>query len=184
LQRTTYKTYAEAKKHASNLVREMAGGGLDFLTLRGADRRVYERAMVLLHNSGIELDDAVAQFVRVRTILKDSATLTEAAEYLVENRPAVAASKTVRFVVDALVKAKETDGMSKLHLRDLRTRLDRVASHFQCPIAAMRTPDIEAFLRVLKVGRRSRHNFLTTMGTLFNFAKAQGYLGDDHPGVL
>ena len=183
LQRSTFKTYAAAKKHATNLVREMAGGGLDFLSLRGSERRAYERAMGLLHNTGIELDHAVAQFVQARAILKDAATLTEAAEYLVENRPSVTFSKTVRFVVDQLVKAKKADGVSQLYLRDLRTRLDRVASHFQCPIAAMRTPDIEAFLRGLKVGRRYRHNFLTTLGTLFNFAKAQGYLNDEHPGV-
>jgi hypothetical protein len=115
LQRSTFKTYGAAKKQASNLVREMAGGGLDFLSLRGSERRVYERAVGLLHNSGIELDNAIAQFVQARAILKDTATLIEAAEYLVENRPSVASSKTVRFVVTELVKAKEADGMSQLY---------------------------------------------------------------------
>jgi hypothetical protein len=183
LRRTTFKTYAEAKKHASNLVREMSGGGMDFLSLRGAERRTYERAMGLLNHSGIELDEAVTKYVEARSILKETATVSEAAEYLMANRPSLDSSKIVRFVVDELVKAKEADGMSKLYLRDLRTRLDRVASYFQCPIALVFTRDIEAFLRGLKVGKRSRRNYLTTMGTLFNFAKAQGHLNDDHPGI-
>jgi len=182
-QRTTFASYQEARDTASALVRQLANGGLDMTTLRGKERFVYENALDLLRPTGLTLDAAVAQLAESMKILDGVASLREAAELTRRHRPKTAINISVQAVVDELVKAKEADGLSKLYQRDLRNRLGQFARFFRCPIGYITTPDIERFLRSLKVCRRTRKNFLTTIGTLLNFAKAQGHLPEDHPGV-
>ena len=182
-QRNSFADYDEAKNSATAIVKQLASGGLDLITLRGKERFVYENALDLLRPTGLSLDAAVAQLAESLKILDGVASLKEAAELTKRHRPKTAINISVQAVVDELVKAKEADGLSKLYRRDLRTRLGQFAKFFHCPIGYITTPEIERFLRSLNVCRRTRKNFLTTVGTLLNFAKAQGYLPEDHHGV-
>lgn len=182
-QRIVRRDFEDAFKLAQQVVVELGDGGQDVLPLWGKERRVYENALDLLRPTGLSLDAAAAQLVEAMKILGGMASLKEAAELTKRHRPRVANNVTVQAVVDELLEAKEADGVTKLHLRDLRTRLNRFAKAHQCPIVYITTQEVEKFLRSLGVSKRTRKNFLTTIGTLLHYAKAQGYLPDDHPGV-
>lgn len=54
--RETFLDYDDAKAHALAIVKRVADGGADLLTLRGHERFVYERAVAVLRPHGLELD--------------------------------------------------------------------------------------------------------------------------------
>ena len=183
LQRETFDEYTAAKKHANAIVKQLASGGLTFLPLRGKERFIYERALDLLAPTGLALDTAIAQLVEAMTKLKGVSTLCEAAEFSRNHHTKSVSSVAVKQAVDEFMKVKETEGLSHLYLRDLRTRLARFADFFNCPVAAVTTPDLVRFLNEVGGGRRNRRNHLTTIGTLLNHCKMMGHLPDGHPGI-
>jgi len=90
----------------------------------------------------------------------------------------------VRQVADQMLSLKEREGeVGKIYLRALRVRLYKFAEAFQCPISRVSAAQIRDYLLERNVSNRTRHNLRTTLVTLFNFAKAEGYLPADHKGV-
>ena len=183
LQRDTFDEHAAAQKHANVIVKQLASGELPFLPLRGRERFIYERALDLLAPTGLALDTAIAQLVEAMTKLKGVSTLREAAELSRNHHTKSVASVPVQQAVAEFMEVKQTEGLSHLYLRDLRTRLARFAEYFKCPVAAVTTPDLVRFLNQVGGGRRNRRNHLTTIGTLFNHCKMMGHLPDGHPGI-
>jgi len=54
--------------------------------------------------------------------------------------------------------------------------LKRFAERFSEDIFTVTTADVQMFLDGLKLGKQSKKNFRTVLGTLFSFAEARGYL--------
>jgi integrase len=181
--RETFDEPDAARKHANHVVKQLDAASQPFLMLRGKERFIYERALDLLRPTGLVLDMAVAEFVEAKAKLKDVCTLREAAETTRNLRSKPVSTVTVKQVVDEFVKVKDTEGLSHLYRRDLRTRLARFADYFKCPLSAVTTPDLVRFLNGLGGSRRHRRNYLTTIGTLMNHCKMMGHLPDGHPGI-
>ena len=72
--------------------------------------------------------------------------------------------------------AKGEDGVSKRYLAQLRSDLNRFAEFFRCPILHVKSEQIDEWLRRLKVAPRTRNGTLTSVRTLFSFAKSRSYL--------
>src|SRR5438874_11885479 len=66
--------------------------------------------------------------------------------------------------------------MSVRYLQSLRSHLNRFAEHFRMNIDTVTSAQIEDWLRRIKRGPRTRNNIRHSVVTLFNFAKARGYL--------
>ncbi|MEQ1851209.1 MAG: tyrosine-type recombinase/integrase [Chthoniobacteraceae bacterium] len=66
--------------------------------------------------------------------------------------------------------------MSKRYLAQLRSDLNRFAEFFRCPILHVKSEQIDEWLRSLKVAPRTRNGTLTSVRTLFSFAKSRSYL--------
>jgi hypothetical protein len=66
--------------------------------------------------------------------------------------------------------------MSVRYLQSLRSHLNRFAERFGMNISSVTAAQIEDWLRLLKRGPRTRNNIRLSVVTLFNFAKARGYL--------
>jgi len=182
-QRRTFATFQEADTEATKLKGEIRQGGWDLVTLRGSERLAYQRAMETLLPLSVPLDLAVLKLVEAWRIL-GSDQLVEAARFFKLHQTAVALPrKMVAEVVAELIDNRKANGKSFLHLKDLHLRLKRFADAHKMPISAITTRDIQRFLLSLNVTGRTRLNFLRLIGTLFNFAKAQGYLPADHPGT-
>jgi len=98
-------------------------------------------------------------------------------------------SKTAAEILPELLASKKQDGRSDYYVKDLRTRLERFASHFKKPIGAISGPEIDAWLRGMKVSRkgketdadlsrRSRNNYQDAVRAMWSFAKDKNYLAD------
>ena len=179
-QRVTFSTFETAKEEAERLMRGIAQGDSGAGILRDADRFAYTRALEILRPTGLALDLAVHQVAEAHKLLKGASVLDAVRYFALHNcqdRPV----RTVAEVADELRANRQKGGASELYIRDLRLRLGRLATAFQCPIASLTRPDIEAHLGSFKVTPRTVHNLRTTIRTMLNFAVDQGYLPAGHP---
>ena len=179
-QRVTFSTFETAKEEAERLMRGIAQGDSGAGILRDADRFAYTRALEILRPTGLALDLAVHQVAEAHKLLKGASVLDAVRYFALHNcqdRPV----RTVAEVADELRANRQKGGASELYIRDLRIRLGRLATAFQCPIASLTRPDIEAHLNSLNGTPRTIHNHRTTIGTMLNFAVDQGYLPAGHP---
>lgn len=137
-----------------------------------------------MESAGLSLKDAVGFAVEGSRLLAGSAGLLEAIRYFVDHRPRKSPDITVRQVVDELLALKKKEAsIGPLHMRDLRNRLGRFAAAFACPISRVQPAEIRDYVLSQPVSERTQHNLRTTIATLFNFAKAEGYLPADFKGV-
>jgi integrase len=109
-----------------------------------------------------------------------SKTIDDAVDYYVAHLEASARSITVAKLVPQLITAKETDGLSKRYVYDLRSRLPRFASAFgEQMVATITAKEIDSWLRSLPVGPTTRNNFRRVLVTFFSGAMALGYAVDN-----
>jgi integrase len=104
------------------------------------------------------------------------AALIAAAKEYAQRHSEIAIRKSVADVVSELLEAKKQDEMSVRYLQSLRSHLNRLSQHFRMNIATVTAAQIEDWLRRSKRGPRTRNNIRRSIVTLFNFAKARGYL--------
>jgi integrase len=183
-QRLTFPTYSSAKKFAETAVKEIVANREHFITLRGREAFEYQTAVEIVGPLGLSIPQALTLLAELHRQLAGQGTPAEAVKYFLENRPQKSPDTTVREVVDQLLGLKEKEGeVGKIYLRDLRVRLHKFAEAFQCPISRVSPAEIRDYLLARDVSTRTRHNLRTTLTTLFNFARNEGYLPADHKGV-
>jgi integrase len=103
-------------------------------------------------------------------------TIKDAADFLVVHLKASERSCTAAQLVKELLKAKEADGVSLHHLRDLRYRLSVFAKTFDGkPVATITAAEIDDWLRSLPVSPLTRNNYRQRLALAFNFAVRRGY---------
>jgi integrase len=182
-QRKMRRNFEDAFALAKEIALKMADGALNVLTLEGRERFVYERAVELAGTTKMDLDVLVLRAVEAANIIGGPDHLIEAARLYQSQRRGVV-HKMVSEVITELIENRRSNGASQLYLRDLRVRLEnRFAVAFRVPISSITTGDIQRFLDGLKCKQRTKKNFLTTIGTLFSFAKNRGYVHEMHPGI-
>ena len=184
LQRVSFPDDHIATKFADTVIRALSANRENFVTLRGAEAYHYRSAIEMLAPTGLSLLQAMTLLVDSLRLLNGATTIPEAIKYYLENRPQKSPDITVKEVVVKLLALKEKEGdVGQLYLRDLRLRLEKFAELFQCPISKVTPQAIRDYLLSMDVSHRTRHNQRTTLGTLFNFARNEGYLPADHKGV-
>ena len=150
------------------------------LRLTNSDRDSYIHAIGLLRPLGVPLHAAIEEYVAARQHLDGAPLLPTLKEHALRRRAVT--PRSVRAIVDEILAEKQHDGVSARHLQTLRSHLDRFADSFQTPIGATVTAGlIQAWLKALGVGPRSRNNIRTSLVTLFNFARGRNYLPKGHP---
>ena len=174
-QRRTFPTLQKARDEAGILVAQMSTGDLDALTLTNSDRSAYVRCLELLKPFGTPLELAVMQFTEAAKILQGS-SLVEAAKFHAKHHQRKLVSRSVPQVLEEFLTVKEKDGASAVYLKDLRTRLTPFAEAFHSPISMVLAPELQDYLRDLKLGPRSKNNTRKVVKILFNFAQRRGYL--------
>jgi site-specific recombinase XerD len=160
--RYAFRTKEEAEGKAALLRAQRKGEGEDAFALAKFDRTDAEAALEVLKPHGL--------------------TLLEAAKFYVQNISLVRDSKSVRAVVDELLKLKAQDGRSKRYLKDLRLKLSNgfAALFGTRPIHEITHQELDNWLRShddwLAV---TRNNYATALGVLFGLAAKRGYLLKD-----
>jgi integrase len=132
------------------------------------------RALDALRPLGIPLHVAIEEYVEARQHA-GSGLIAAAREH--GRRHATSTQReSIADTVEEILEAKKQDGMSVRYLQSLRSHLNRFADHFRMHINTVTSAQIEDWLRRTKRGPRTRNNILHSVVTLFNFAKARGYL--------
>jgi integrase len=156
-QRKNFGRYKDALNFASDTATALEKGRAQVLSLSTTDWQSYVAAKNLLRPFGIALYDAIEEYVATRKRKK-----------IVEKR--------VGEIIDELLAAKQSAGLSDRYIETLRTYLNRFADSFQTNIGTINTGAIALWLDSLKIGPRSRNNVRQAIVILFNFARRRGYL--------
>lgn len=180
--RRTFADYEQAHDAAEKTTEGFAGGSPEEHVLSGQELLIYRRATDALKDAGVPLDVAAIQFARsmadgIISITNGTAASSESATL-----PSVQAVSVAQ-VVDELLASKKAKGRSHLYLTDLRVRLTRFAKADNRPLSKITSDDIDKFLESLGISARSQNNFRATIGMLFRFGQAKGYVARNHPGV-
>ncbi len=175
----------EAKREAELIATKLANGDQESVKLLPQDRSQFIEAQGLLQPFNLSLNSAIREFVAARQKLPPGHSLIEAADYFKKRNPVAQFNKNISDIVTEMLEAKRTAGVSDIHLRILKGRLERFAKMFQCPITSLTALDISKYVSDLKaadgkaVKNRTRGNTLSNLRNFFNFARKQRYITRD-----
>ena len=164
-----------SKLSTSVFFRVFRGHPIAVSRLSVADRDAFRAAQSLLSDLRLPLLSALEEYVRCRKLLVDAPLLPAVEEYLRRTR-GVRLGATVPDVVKEFLAAKEQDGVSKRYLDQLRSDMNRFAVSFPGPLLHVKSEKIDEWLRSLGVAPRTRNGILTSLRTLFTFAKGRSFL--------
>jgi integrase len=154
--RSFFETKEQAESFAAFKNAELKRNGVEHVEFPTALRVMAQNAMEVLNPFG--------------------RTITDAVQHYVAHLRASERSITVNALVPQLIAAKESDGLSKRYIEDLRSRLPRFANAFGEQMGATITAkQIDTWLRALPVGATTRNNFRRALVMMFNHAIALGY---------
>jgi integrase len=180
--RQVFPTLKQAKKAATTKAEEMDRGQHGAVKLTNADSAAYVRAIDLLKPSGVALEFAASEYANaVKRLGKVS--LTQAVDFYLKRNPLDRVSKTVPEVVTELIASKEADRLSDRYIKQLRYDMKRFTSRFCNCIGDVVGTEVDAWLRELKVGPRTRNNLRASIQVLFNYGIARKYLPKDHDEI-
>jgi len=177
--RQVFPTLQAAKDVAAEKATQMTNGDLGAAKLTNADSAAYNRAIALLRPSGAALEFAASEYANAVKRL-GAVSLSQAVDFYLKRHPVHLQPKTVREVVDELFKTKAADKLSPRYLKQLEYDLKRFTTRFEGRLDEVSGRDIDAWLRGLAVGPRTRNNLRGSIQALFNFAMGRKYLPKDH----
>jgi integrase len=183
-QRFTFDTYLTAKKFATAAVRNLADSRAQFVTLRGKEAYEYSRSKESLVGTKLNLLDLVVTAVEAEKLLQGRASVMEAVRAFAKTTPLKEPNITVMEAVNRFLAFKKAEGeVGDLYLRDLRIRLRKFAESLHGPLSAITPGELNEY--VFKQGKssRTRKNVRMTLNTFFAYARTEGLVAKDHPGV-
>ena len=178
-ERHVYPTLKAAKKAAKKKAEELDRGDHGAAKLTNADSAAYFRAIDLLKPSGASLEFAASEYASAIKRL-DGVSLSAAVDYYVRRNPVKRESKLVPQVVKEMIELKQADKLSDRYIKQLGYDMKRFTKRFCNRIADVRGMDVDAWLRELKVGPRTRNNLRASIQVLFNYAISRKYLEKDN----
>ncbi len=103
-------------------------------------------------------------------------TILDAAEFFAAHLRRVTGSRSFSDVAAEVLATRKADGASADYLRDIRLKFDAFARTFgERMVADITAKEVHDWLRGLSVGAVSRYTTRSRLGTLFSFARRQGY---------
>jgi integrase len=179
--RKNFGDIEQARTEANLVATKLAKGEHDALKLTSRDRSVYVEALDLLKPLNIPLTHAVSQFVAASKRLPAGTSLHDAIDFFLSRSPAGIIKRTVREVVDEMLRVKEDAGKSDVHVKDMTSRLGQFAQAMQTTIDAVTGEAISAYIDGLKVtgkpvSARTKNNHLAHIRSLFRWAAKRKYL--------
>jgi len=148
-----------------------------------AEARAFcDRLRVELENHGTRLA-SISTDVRAAALRAESKlapmgkSIDEAVDFFVAHLEASKKSVRVSELVDRFLEAKNQDGVSKTHARDLRLRLGRLVQEFG-PYSAseLSTAGLDDWLRGLPFGPQTRNHFRSALHGLFEYARKRKFV--------
>jgi integrase len=159
-------------------------GESDTLTLSGAKLREFERAMQITKEMGLDLDGA-AQALRAiqRSASAKSCSVEQALDYWARHHDRSKFNSPVASVVAAFFEDCTRNGNSREDIDTMRGKLRRFSESFKRPLSEISAEDYRVYFKTVPGCPRSRLNHRNTIRRLVNWAKGNGFLAHDHPGL-
>ena len=170
---------AEARREAEFTAERLSKGEGQVLNLTSVDRSIYVQVLENLSPYNIPLNVAVLEYVSAIKHLPQGATLKEAVDFFRKRNPASLEKRTVRQVADEMLTAKRAANLSAIHLKDLESRLNRIAKTFQMNIGGVSGTMLQTWLDNMEGSGRTKRNYLAIVSALFRFCIRRKYLPKD-----
>jgi integrase len=170
---------AEALREAEFTAERLSRGEGQVLNLTSVDRQIYVQALDNLRPLNVPLNIAVLEYVSAAKQLPPGSTLKEAVDFFRKRNPASLEKRTVRQVADEMLAAKRAANLSTVHLKDLESRLNRIAGAFQMNIGCVSGTMLQTWLDNMEGSGRTKRNYLAVVAALFRFAIRRKYLPKD-----
>lgn len=168
-----------AKDVARDACIAIGNGSAATLELSDRERLAYLRAKEILAALSVPLDVAASDYAAAIKALPPGTTLKEAVDFFRTRNPVAVEKRTVQQVADEMLAVKRGAKLSDVHLKDLESRLNRIASDFQKNISGMSGVMIQTWLDALDVRGRTKQNYLRVFAALIRFAIRRKYLPKD-----
>ena len=168
-----------AKNWGQTVLTRLINGDTESKGMSPIDLQDMALAKLELAGFDVSITTAVKEYRQAMEKLNGKCTVNDAVSYFLKNANPDLPAKTVAEVTKEMCEAKKKDGLSEQYQNDLSQRLGRFAKSFPGEITAIRTKDIEQWLRGLNTGPQTRNNYATAITIFFNFAKRCGYLAED-----
>jgi integrase len=177
--RKQFDSLDDAKEWADQQNALLKKAGTGYLELSDKERAQAVGAFHIARDSKLDVDltTLVQDALAAVKILGASEKLAEAARYWKERKGNVK-PMLVADAIAELLKAKTQDGVSDVHHKDLRLRLQ---NGFSDSFGLTNVSDLDAqrideWLRGLDVGKRSRVNYRRVVLTFLRFCERRGWL--------
>ena len=174
-----YADLEEARREAELFAIKLANGENEVLRLTASDRSVYIQSLDHLRPLGMALNVAILEYVSAVKLLPEGTTLKEAVDFFRKRNPAILEKHTVREIVDEMIAAKRAAKLSKVHVKDLESRLGRFAADFQMDIGQVSRQMLQEWFDAMEALPRTKRNYLIQVAALFRFAVKRKYLAKD-----
>jgi integrase len=175
-ERAMRSKWTSAKSFAERKATELANLQSGIRKLSPVEATAFLRALEILAPTGKQLELALAEYTEAVQILAGAGTVAEACRWFMEHRPVGVTPKKVPDLVDLLLKQKRKDGNGAKGIRTLEHQLEAFGEKFGGPFHLARAPEINAWLRSLDVGLRTRKNYRAAVVELARFAHANNFL--------
>ena len=177
--RKTFSELDEAKTWGARVLTSLTNGETAINGVTAAEMQTMVIANQELAGLNTNLIAAAREYRQATEQLKGKATINDAVRFFLAKANPDLPKKMVPELNAELYAAKTRDGLSAMYVNDLKTRLGRFAKAFPGEIGEITTAAIEKWLRGLGTGPKNRNNYATSITTLFNFGKREGYLSAD-----
>ena len=173
--RKQHYTLVEAQAWAREQSR-LLKRGTDFLALNDTSRAQAVSAYHMAADAKLCITTLVSKAIDAVKLLGTPDLLVEAALFYQARKANVVAMPAVD-AVEQLLAEKAQDGLSFVHLKDLRLRLACFTNKFGVVnVGDLDAPAIDAWLRGLDVGKRSRINYRRVVVGFLKFCERRGWL--------
>ena len=165
----------EAQQFAREKAQELREHGDVDLTLTGAEKLAYRRAIAAAGQCGSPLDSIAEEYAAARKIL-GGLSLLDACRAFAGTRDASPCPAMAQ-LVEEFVAHKRALGLSRDHVEDLRKSLARFANVVRIELPMVRPRNVEDWLAGMgKASQRSKRNRLAALRNLVGYCERRGYL--------
>ena len=180
--RNVFPSLKKAKAFATTKAEQMDVGDHGVAKLTNEDSAAYLRAIALLKPSGTPLEFAAAEYAAAIKRL-GPVSLSQAVDFYLKRHPVHLEPKMVPEVVEEMINLKKADQLSERYIQQLDYAMKRFTNRFCNRLADVSGTEVDAWLRELKVGPRTRNNLRNSVQALCNFAISRKYLPKDHDEI-
>ena len=180
--RQVFSTLPAAKNEAAIKAIAFTNGDLGAAKMTNADSAAYARAVALLQPVGAPLELAASEYASAVKRL-GAVSLSQAVDFYLKRHPANLVPKMVKEVAEEMIQLKRADQLSERYVQELNYAMRKFTGRFHGRLGDVRGTDVDAWLRSLNVGPRTRNNLRNSVQALFNFGITRKYLPKDHDEI-